>query len=93
MFNQKLLENGYARLYESTFSKYTEFSNVESNAQSSDTGAWGYTEPDPPSEQSGANAIQIAQIHEDARGDEYDNLDDEYVVIENTGEDAVDMGG
>ncbi|WP_255494161.1 lamin tail domain-containing protein [Halarchaeum sp. CBA1220] len=39
------------------------------------------------------SALIAAQIHADAEGDESSNLNDEYVVFENTGETALDMGG
>jgi micrococcal nuclease len=88
-FNYRLLENGYARFYDSTFSRSSRFASAESTAMSGDVGVWGYSPPDP----STSSSIQIANIHEDAAGDEYDNLDDEYVTFENTGSSAVDMTG
>nr|WP_325051213.1 lamin tail domain-containing protein [Halorientalis pallida] len=41
-------------------------------------------------EQSGG-ALAIATIHEDAAGDEFDNLNDEYVVFENTGGEPLEL--
>jgi len=41
----------------------------------------------------GAGALSVATVHADAAGDEYDNLDDEYVVFENTGDAALDLSG
>jgi len=41
----------------------------------------------------GAGVLSVATIHEDAAGDEYDNLNDEYVVFENTGDAALDLSG
>ncbi len=42
---------------------------------------------------SGDGEISIAQIHEDASGNDYNNLDDEYVVFENTGTGSIDLTG
>ncbi|WP_424016222.1 lamin tail domain-containing protein (plasmid) [Halorientalis pallida] len=43
-------------------------------------------------EQSGG-ALAITAIHEDAAGDEFDNLNDEYVVFENTGGEPLELSG
>ncbi|SFR96739.1 competence protein ComEC [Halomicrobium zhouii] len=56
------------------------------------------TATESPSDSSGsdegeAGALSVATIHEDAAGDEYENLNDEYVVFENTGEAALDLSG
>ncbi|WP_136689105.1 lamin tail domain-containing protein [Halorhabdus amylolytica] len=37
--------------------------------------------------------LAIAEIHEDAQGTERENLNDEYVVFENTGGEALDLSG
>jgi len=37
--------------------------------------------------------VVIASVHEDAQGSEYDNLNDEYVVITNRGGESADLGG
>jgi competence protein ComEC len=42
---------------------------------------------------SSAAALEIVEIHEDAAGDERENLNDEYVVVENTGSSRVDLSG
>lgn len=41
-FNEQLLDKGYARLYESSFSKESEFAGTESKAQLLSTGLWNY---------------------------------------------------
>jgi competence protein ComEC len=38
-------------------------------------------------------ALEIATINADAEGDDRENLNDEYVAFENTGDDPIDMGG
>ncbi|WP_222913044.1 lamin tail domain-containing protein [Natrinema sp. SYSU A 869] len=37
--------------------------------------------------------LSIATIHEDASADENDNLNDEYIVFENTGDQPLELGG
>ncbi|EMA68188.1 beta-lactamase [Halorubrum aidingense JCM 13560] len=38
-------------------------------------------------------ALEVAAINADAAGDDRENLNDEYVVFENTGDDPIEMGG
>lgn len=80
-FNERLLENGYARLYESEFIKRSSFEDAEATAMDTNTGVWDYESPST----SGSASLEITTIHEDASGNDYDNLNDEYVTIENTG--------
>ncbi|CCQ34988.1 transforming DNA uptake protein (plasmid) [Halorhabdus tiamatea SARL4B] len=40
-----------------------------------------------------SGTLAIAEIHEDAQGTERENLNDEYVVFENTGDEALDLSG
>ena len=37
--------------------------------------------------------VEIATINADAEGDDRENLNDEYVVFENTGEESIELGG
>ena len=41
-FNEQLLVNGYARMYDSSFSYRSEFKNIEENAQGQDKGLWDF---------------------------------------------------
>jgi competence protein ComEC len=38
-------------------------------------------------------AVEIREVHPDAAGDDRENLNDEYVVLENAGESTVDLSG
>ncbi|MDF9748262.1 lamin tail domain-containing protein [Natrinema salsiterrestre] len=51
----------------------------------------GTNESPEPTDQEGT--ISIATIHEEASGDERDNLNDEYIVFENTGDQPLDLTG
>jgi micrococcal nuclease len=91
-FNKQLLTDGYARLYESDFSERSAFESIESQAQNDEIGLWNYTTPN---DSSSDSSLEIVEIHEDAEGEgtERDNLNDEYIVFENTNSTVVDLGG
>ena len=42
LFNRQLLDQGYARLYDTEFSKRSEFADLEEQAQSNDVGLWDF---------------------------------------------------
>lgn len=46
-FNERLLTDGYARLYDSSFSKRSTFEQAEARAQRNDIGLWDFDEPTP----------------------------------------------
>ena len=89
-FNKQLLTDGYARLYESDFSKRSAFEAAEQTAQDSDVGLWNFDNDmgDQPS-----SDIVVNSIHEDAEGNDNENLNDEYIVFTNAGSSEVDMSG
>ena len=41
-FNEQLLRQGYARMYDSSFSKRATYSSLEADAQGGDVGLWGF---------------------------------------------------
>ena len=97
-FNEQLLSEGYARLYESEFSKRTTFEAAEEAAQENSVGLWAFdgetTEESSTDESASASTqIAIATIHADADGNDHENLNDEYIVFENTGGEPIDLGG
>jgi micrococcal nuclease len=95
-FNYQLVADGYARVFDSPFSQSSRFYDAEAAAQADGTRVWSCRSVEDDSDDSGATGsgqFGTAQIHEDARGDEYDNLNDEYVVFENTGGEALDLSG
>lgn len=52
-FNRELLEGGYARVYDSSFSMRAEFDSTESEARSNDVGLWDFEDDSSPSDSSG----------------------------------------
>jgi endonuclease YncB( thermonuclease family) len=103
LFNRMLLEEGHARLYESSFLKRSQFETLEQQAQENEVGVWDYegstpTPSLPPQDDSdggsgGSGSLVVASVHEDARGNDHDNLNDEYIVFENTGSGSLSIGG
>ncbi|WP_245756943.1 thermonuclease family protein [Halogranum rubrum] len=49
-FNKRLLTNGYARMYDSSFSKRSAFRSAESTAQRTSTGLWDFEDTSTPIE-------------------------------------------
>lgn len=102
-FNHLLLDEGLARVYDSSFTESDRFYETETAERENQTGVWscqnagsgddGSSGGDDGGSQTGDSALEIAEIHEDASGDEYDNLNDEYITFRNTGGAALDLGG
>jgi micrococcal nuclease len=93
--NYDLVAEGYARVYDSEFSERDRFNTAESDAQTAGAGFWECQThtPTPTATPAGDGDLIVAEIHEDAQGDERENLDDEYITLENTGSGAIDMTG
>lgn len=85
--NYDLVKTGHARVYDSQFSQSDRFYAAESDAQSAERGLWHCRNV---GESSG---LSITDIHADAAGNDNDNLNDEYVVLENTGTETLDLSG
>lgn len=100
VFNENLLKQGYARLYENDFQERETYTELEADAQAEGVGLWGYEEPktittSTPVKTDGGSqgSLALVEIHEDATGDDHENENDEYITFENTGDTALDMGG
>ncbi len=94
-FNRRLLERGYARLYESSFSMRDAFAAAEADAREAGTGVWGFDDgaKRQPTASGQESPLELVEIHADAAGNDNENLDDEYLVFENTGSEPVDISG
>ena len=98
-FNRLLLEEGLARVYDSRFTERERFREAESDARSAGIGLWacandtaaGATATAVPGSTDGR--IRVAEIRADAPGDDNENLNGEYVVLENVGEEPLDLSG
>ena len=58
-----------------------------------DGGTTTTEEPTTSTSNTSEGELAIATIHEDAAGDDRDNLNDEYIVFENTGDEPLDLSG
>lgn len=85
--NFDLIDSGHTRVYDSQFSQSDRFYAAESDAQASERGLWHCREP------SSGSTLSITEIHFNAGGNDNDNLNDEYVIFENTGTDTLDLSG
>ncbi|NUC72500.1 lamin tail domain-containing protein [Haloterrigena sp. SYSU A558-1] len=86
-FNMRLLENGYARMYDSQFTKRSAYQAAESEARNDGIGVWDYATGD------FTDDLSISTIHADAAGSDNSNLNDEYIEVTNERSTAVDMTG
>jgi len=100
-FNYGLVTGGYARVYESGFTAREPFEDAESTARESGEGLWECATENPPTGTATVTAdggstdgrLRVATINADAEGNDNENLDDEYVVLENTGDSDLDLSG
>lgn len=98
LFNYRLVKQGYARVYDSDFTKQDRFYTAESNAQKNGIGLWecrqGQQTTQSPAEHGGSEGtLEVARLHIDAAGNDHDNLNEEYIVFENTGGEPLDLSG
>ncbi len=90
--NYRLVEDGYARVYDTEFSQAPRFYEAEQEAKEGTRGVWRCADGGF-SETSSGTALTVEAVHADAAGNDHENLNDEYVVLQNTGETELDMGG
>lgn len=106
-FNYRLVAEGYARMYDSNFVERERYAAAERTAQEANRGLWTCRTPstgtsdetvvtdggDGGDGNDGDGDPLSVSVHADAAGDDRDNLDDEYVVLTNTGSSTLDVGG
>ncbi|WP_458191082.1 thermonuclease family protein [Haladaptatus sp. NG-WS-4] len=86
--NEMLIEQGYARMYDSEFSQRSEFASDEQSAQENHVGLWNYEAPDDggDSDSRSASQLVVSEIQADAPGNDHDNLNEEYITFTNEGD-------
>ncbi|WP_142860644.1 lamin tail domain-containing protein [Salinigranum halophilum] len=94
-FNYRLIERGYARLYDTPFTERDAFVAAEADARESGTGVWSFGDE---IESQTASSIQdspleLVEVNADAAGNDNENLDDEYLVFENTDPEPLEISG
>jgi len=102
-FNHRLVADGYARVYDSEFSESDRFYAAESRAQDNATGVWtcrrpesadtGTATPEGTATATGDASVVVASTHADAEGRDGENLNDEYIVFRNRGNETLDLSG
>jgi len=96
-FNHRLVARGYARVYDSSFTESDRFYDAESAAQDNGTRVWACRTPGDrtatPTVTASESGLAVATIHADAAGRDGENLNDEYVVFANRGDDRLHLGG
>jgi micrococcal nuclease len=99
-FNYRLVAEGHARVYDSSFSLKEGFYDAEASAQSDGTGLWscadGGTGPTVTATPDGGSAdgrLAVVNVNADAEGNDNENLNDEYVTLANRGNETLDLSG
>lgn len=106
-FNYGLVTGGLARVYDSSFQHRERYDEAEAAAMDAGAGLWACREdgdeptPEPSSPEpsptatpgEGDAAIRLVEVHEDAAGDDRQNLNDEYVVLKNAGDEPLYLSG
>ena len=86
-FNAELVSKGLARVYtEGECSKENYYLTLQQQAIDNRIGLWSCMPK-------GGGGVVIITVHYDAAGNDWQNLNDEYVVIKNEGNESVDMTG
>jgi micrococcal nuclease len=95
-FNLGLLERGYARFYDSSFSERDRFAAAEAEAQRAGVGLWGFSDATTPTAVAvadGGVALALIEIRADAPGNDNENLNGEYLVFGNAGREPISLAG
>ena len=92
--NERLLELGYPWLYESPFSRRSEFAADERRARNDGAGLWNYDGPTIAADGGTAQrSIALTDYRVDAPGDDHENENGEYVMLTNVGSSTLELSG
>lgn len=90
--NQELIARGHARLYDSEFRRSASYAEAEATAQAERRRLWRCRDPGAGNSDT-EGPLRLVEIHADAAGDDRENLNDEYVVLENAANRTLDLSG
>lgn len=90
--NERLLERGHARVYDSTFSRSEPYYAAESAAQTGRRGLWRCRDPGSMASVD-RTPLAVVDVHADAEGNDNDNLNGESVTVGNQGDAPLNLGG
>ncbi|WP_324665227.1 lamin tail domain-containing protein [Haloarcula sediminis] len=98
LFNYQLVATGRARVYDSDFSRGDSFRAAEAGAREARRGLWRCVDPDAadwetPTATTSPSGLALVEIHEDAAGNDNENLNDEYLVFANRGDSELNLTG
>lgn len=91
--NRRLVEQGHARVYDSTFSRSERYYDLEATAQAERRGLWRCRSPGGTATPTADGPLRLVAIQADAPGDDHENLNGEYLVLENVANATLDLGG
>ena len=95
-FNERLLREGYARMYDSQFSLREEFATAEQEAQATNVGLWEFQDTDTGSETDGdSTAVEIPPLPPDGNyncGD-FETQEQAQYILENEPDDPHGLDG
>ena len=86
--NYRLVAQGYARVYDTAFTRADAFYAAESTAQNEGRGVWQCADPSSRDTTDGLGVRVVA----DAPGNDNENLDGEFVVLTNPSDEPRDIG-
>jgi micrococcal nuclease len=95
LFNRALLERGYARLYDTTFSRREAFAAAERTARAEGVGVWGFDDAADGSTSTATSdgPLVVAAMQANAPGNDHENPNGEYVTFESRAESTLDISG
>lgn len=99
-FNHALLRTGHARVYDTAFTERERYEATATTARSDRRGLWSCVDLDgdatttaSESREIESGALSVVESNYDAVGNDNENLNDEYVVLRNTGSEPLDISG
>ncbi len=92
-FNYRLIETGYARVFESDFTRRGTYEDTQRVAREADRGLWACATDTDAGTTESESGLSLVAVNADAEGRDGENLDDEYLVFENAGTESLSLGG
>ena len=92
-FNYRLIQEGYARVFESDFTRRSAYEDAQRAARDADRGLWECATDTDAGTTVSESGLAVATVNADAEGRDGENLNDEYVVFENVGSESLSLQG
>lgn len=92
-FNYRLVDEGYARVFESDFTERDAYEDAQRAARDADRGLWRCTTDTEAGTTVSESGLSLATVHANAEGRDGENLNDEYLVFENVGDESLALDG